>query len=355
LQPENAALPLDDGAGHLALPVAMPLNRFMRYLDLGIRRPVSAIGLGTWQFGSRQWGYGSEYAAGEAAAIVRRAVELGVTFFDTAEVYGRGRSERILGRALAETGADIDDVMIATKILPVLPVAPVVEQRAVASAARLGVRRIDLYQVHVPNPVVPERTIMRGMRTLRQVGLVDEVGVSNYSLAQWQDADEALGAPVLSNQVQYSLVRRDAEEELVPFAARNRRLVIAFSPLAQGLLSGRYDENNRPTNRVRSLNALFLPENLKRASGLIETLRAVAAGREATPAQIALAWVIRHPNVAAIPGASSVEQLEHNVAAAEITLTSDELAALSSAAAAFEPVSAAAAMTGRARTRLHRR
>src|SRR6204780_2262148 len=176
---------------------------------------ISKIGLGAWQFGSREWGYGSPYAAQEARAIVRRAVELGVTLFDTAEIYGFGRSERILGEAL---GADRESVFVATKILPLLPLAPVVEQRAVASASRLGVRRIDLYQVHQANPVVRDGTIMRGMRALQRVGLVGEVGVSNYSLARWQAAEQALGQRVLTNQVSYSLVSRSPERDLLPFA-----------------------------------------------------------------------------------------------------------------------------------------
>src|SRR6266851_3445895 len=137
----------------------------MRYLDMDTAKKVSKIGLGTWQFGSREWGYGDAYARSEAKAIVRRALELGVTLFDTAEIYGFGRSERILGEAL---GDDLESVFLATKILPVLPIAPVVEQRAVASAVRLGVRKLDLYQVHQPNPAVRDGTIMRGMRALQR-------------------------------------------------------------------------------------------------------------------------------------------------------------------------------------------
>ena len=187
----------------------------MRYLNPGTSTRISRIGLGTWQFGSREWGYGQGYAGQEAHAIVRRAVELGVTLFDTAEIYGFGRSERILGAAIGE---DRDSVFLATKIFPVLPVAPVVEQRAVASANRLGTRRLDLYQVHQPNPVVRDGTIMRGMRALQRVGLVGEVGVSNYSLDRWRAAEQALGARVLSNQVRYSLVDRSPERDLLPFA-----------------------------------------------------------------------------------------------------------------------------------------
>ena len=221
----------------------------MRYRDIGTTRKVSKIGLGTWQFGSREWGYGERYADQVAHAIVRRALELGVTLFDTAEIYGFGRSERILGRAL---GNDRESVFLATKIFPLVPVAPVVEQRAVASANRLGVRRLDLYQVHQPNPLIRDGTIMRGMDALQRVGLVDEVGVSNYSLQRWRAAEDALGGRVLSNQVRYSLIARSPEQDLLPFAESHDRMVIAYSPLGQGLLSGRYNRANRPTNRVRA-------------------------------------------------------------------------------------------------------
>jgi len=323
----------------------------MRYLGIDTAKKISRIGLGTWQFGSREWGYGEPYAGQEAKAIVRRALELGVTLFDTAEIYGFGRSERILGQAL---GDDRESVFLATKILPILPVAPVVEQRAVASANRLGVRRLDLYQVHQPNPLVRDGTIMRGMLALRQVGLVGEVGVSNYSLERWRAAEAALGGRVLSNQVRYSLVARSPERDLLPFAESQGRVVIAYSPLAQGLLSGRYDRATRPSNRVRATSPLFLPDNLDRAGDLIITLREVADAHAAKPAQIALAWVLRHPAVVAIPGASSVEQLESNAAAAEIELTDQEYQALQVASDRFRPVVGPAALPRLVRARLGR-
>jgi aryl-alcohol dehydrogenase-like predicted oxidoreductase len=323
----------------------------MRYLDIETAKKISKIGLGTWQFGSREWGYGQPYAEREAHAIVGRALELGVTLFDTAEIYGFGRSERILGDALGESR---ESVFLATKILPVLPVAPIVEQRAVASANRLGTRRLDLYQVHQPNPVVRDGTIMRGMRALQRVGLVGEVGVSNYSLPRWRAAEEALGSPVLTNQVRYSLADRSPERDLLPYAESQGRAVIAYSPLAQGLLSGRYHGDSRPANRVRAANPLFLPENLERAGDLIAALRQVADAHSATPAQIALAWVIRHRCVVAIPGASSVGQLESNVAAAEIDLTDDEAQALHAASDRFRPIAGRAALPRLLRARLRR-
>ncbi|MDQ1375661.1 MAG: hypothetical protein QOJ09_2999, partial [Actinomycetota bacterium] len=292
---------------------------------------MSAIGLGTWQFGSREWGYGSDYADTEAVAITQRALELGINLIDTAEIYAFGRSERIVGKAIAGRR---DDVFIATKVFPIMPLAPIVEQRGRASAARLGVDQIDLYQVHWPNPVVPTGTTMQGMRNLQRAGVVRHVGVSNFPLGKWQRAERELGGPVLSNQVQYSLAVRKPDRELIPWAQANDRIVIAYSPLAQGLLSAKYDGTNTPGG-VRSGNALFLPENIERAKPLLDALREIAAAHDAKPAQVALAWVIRRPNVVAIPGASSVGQLESNAAAADLELTDDEDARLTAASDRF--------------------
>ena len=142
---------------------------------------------------------------------------------------------------------------------------------------------------------------MRGIRALQKAGIVGEVGVSNASLAQWLAAERAMGGRVLSNQVGYSLITRSAEQDLLPFAKSHGRMVIAYRPLELGLLSGRYHRGNRPVNQIRTGAPLFLPQNLERIGGLITVLRDIADGHGATPAQVALAWVIRHPAVAAIP------------------------------------------------------
>ena len=322
----------------------------MKYLDVDGVGKVSRIGLGTWQFGSREWGYGDSYASGPAHDIVRRALALGVTLFDTAEVYGLGKSERILGEAL---GDERTKVAVASKIMPVAPFPPVIKQRERASARRLQLDRIPLYQIHQPNPVVPDSVIMPGMRELLDDGDIGAAGVSNYSLARWQRADAALGRPVISNQVQFSLARPRALEDLVPFAERENRIVIAWSPLAQGLLGGKYGLDNRPGG-VRAANQLFGTENLRRVEPLLQTLRAVAAEVDAKPAQVALAWLISLPGVVAIPGASSVEQLEFNVAAADIELSAASRDALTDAARAFRPVSTGRFLTDMVRERLGR-
>jgi len=309
----------------------------MRFVEVKGNR-LSAIGLGTWQFGSKDWGYGSDYADTEAGRILQRALDLGVNVIDTAEIYGRGNSERIVGKALGDRRKE---AFVATKVFPIAPTAGWVESHGRKSAQRLGIDLIDLYQVHWPNPLVPIAQQMEGMRRLQRAGVVAEVGVSNFSLDRWRAAEDALGSPVLSNQVQYSLVARKPDTELVPYAQANDRLVIAYSPLGMGLLSGRYTSANPPKGSARLNNPLFLPETLDRARPLIDAVRAVANAHDATPAQVALAWVISHENVVAIPGASSVAQLEANIAAADLDLTIDEIATLTRASDAFTPPSGA--------------
>ena len=148
----------------------------MKYVDVAGAH-MSAIGLGCWQFGSKDWGYGPQYAQETAADIVHTALDLGVNLIDTAEVYARGESETILGRALEGRR---DEAFVATKHLPIRPTAGRVEECGRSSAARLGVERIDLYQLHWPNPVVPLSQQLKGMARLQTSGLVDHVGVCFY-------------------------------------------------------------------------------------------------------------------------------------------------------------------------------
>ncbi len=322
----------------------------MRFVEVnGVR--VSSIGLGTWQFGSKEWGYGADFAQGEAAKIATRAIELGINLIDTAEIYGRNESERIVGRAIAGRR---EDVFVATKFFPIMPLPQTIEKHGRASAQRLGIDRIDLYQLHFPNATVPIKQQMDGMRRLQTAGIVDRVGVSNFALSRWKAAEAALGSPVLSNQVQYSLAVRKPDRELIPYAATSDRLVIAYSPLAKGLLSGRYDATNLPKDTARRNDPLFLPENVTRAHDLIETLRTIAKSHDASPSQVALAWVISRPNVVAIPGASNVSQLESNAAAADLELSADELAELTAASDAFTPIEGFAAYRKVAAGRLRR-
>lgn len=305
----------------------------MRYIEVAGEK-LSVIGLGTWQFGSLEWGYGSGYLKDEAPKIVKAAIEHGINVIDTAEIYGMGRSERAVGRSIKGMR---EEVFVATKLAPIAPVPPVVQLRAALSARRLGIDTIDLYQLHWPNLVVPLRLTMQGIRSLLDSGKIRLAGVSNYSLERWKGADEALGRPVFSNQVEFSLVERGPLEGLVTFAHSNDRVILAYSPLAKGFLSARYTKDDLPRNAVRRTNFLFRPENLERAVPLLDLLRDLAKKYDASPPQIALAWVVKKPNTIAIPGASSEAQVKQNAEAAEIDLSDEDEEALTEAAESFEP------------------
>jgi aryl-alcohol dehydrogenase-like predicted oxidoreductase len=300
----------------------------MRYIEIGGLR-LSAIGLGTWQFGSREWGYGPAYAREVAPALLRRAVELGITHVDTAEVYGPGRSERIVGETLARMDGSAS-LLVATKFMPLAPAEPILARQAAGSRRRLRVDALDLYYAHWPNPFVSPRRVMQALRPLLREGVVRRVGVSNYSMDQWAEAERALGVPVVANQVPFSLVDPGAAAHMVPYAAFHDRIVVAYSPLGQGLLAGRVAVGSRD---VRAMSPHFRPAALVRLAPLRAALAEIAAAHDATPAQVALAWVIHHPNTVAIPGARTIAQLEENAAAADLKLECDELARLSALAA----------------------
>ncbi len=304
----------------------------MQYIDIeGMR--LSRIGLGTWQFGSREWGYGAEYANVTAPALVRRALELGITMLDTAEIYGPGRSERIIGGALAGlSNGHRNGLVVATKFIPIAPAEPIVAWQVAGSRRRLDMDTLDLLYVHQKNPFVSARRVMQAVRPLMSDGLVRHAGVSNFSLRQWQDAEAALRAPVVANQVQFSLVSPSPAADLVPFAASAGRAVVAYSPLGQGLLAGRTSWPGiggfaRPQGKMASRNPGIDP--------LRVTLSEIAAAHDATSAQVALAWVLSHPNTIAIPGARTLEQLDANSAAADLELSEEELARLTTLSVAF--------------------
>jgi aryl-alcohol dehydrogenase-like predicted oxidoreductase len=305
----------------------------MRSVEVGGLR-TSVIGLGTWQFGSRTWGYGESYAGQDAFFIVEEALEMGINLFDTAEIYGFGASERILGQAL---GPRKHDVLLASKFFPVVPTASSARNHARRSLARLGVDTIDLYQLHFPNPVRSIESQVRAFLPLVHAGEIRWLGVSNYSLAAWQRAEAAVDVPIVSNQVNFSLVVRKAAREMIPWASLHDRLVIAWSPLEQGLLTGKYGPGHRPRGLLRRYSPDFSDRALLRLEPVLEVLERVARSHDATVSQVALAWVISHPNVVAIPGASSVAQVRANAAAADLELTEDEVMDLTEVASRSWP------------------
>jgi aryl-alcohol dehydrogenase-like predicted oxidoreductase len=295
----------------------------LRYITFAGWR-LSKVGLGTSQFANPGWGYGADYSPQQ---LVRQALSLGVTHFDTTDIYGAGGSERVLGASLA----DVEGVMVASSFFNVAPSSRLLVARARASAKRLG-RRLDLCYVLWPNPLVSDRPLMAGMRQLRKEGLMAEVGVSDYDLDRWQTAEHHLGSPILVNQALYNLLRRDAEDTLLPWAATHGRLVVVAQPLATGLLSGAYHEGKRVSGPWRAGSRLFSSENLQNTKELVELAGEVARAHDATVAQVALAYVLRHENVVAIPGAATPRQLAENVAATDLDLSDDEWRGLADAA-----------------------
>jgi aryl-alcohol dehydrogenase-like predicted oxidoreductase len=295
----------------------------VRYVEFGKWR-LSKVGLGTSQFANPGWGYGEDYRPHD---LVRRALALGINHFDTSDFYGAGHSERILGAVLG----DVEGVLVATKLFNIAPSARLVMARARASAGRLG-GPLGLCYLDWANPSFSDRSLMAGMRRLRAEGLVAEVGVSSYDQARWQAAERHLGAPVLVNQVCYNLLYRDAEEALLPWAAAEGRLIVAAMPFATGFLAGAYHRGKRVTGPWRTSDPLYSPDSLRRTAELAGTLGEVARAHDATVAQVALAYVLRRPNVVAVPGAATAGQLAENAAAADLELKEDECRGLAEAA-----------------------
>ncbi len=312
----------------------------MRHVQVdGLR--VSVIGLGTAQFGPGGWGYGDDYAREMAPALVRRAVELGVTLIDTAEVYAFGRSEQIVGDVVGQLGAEQrSELTVATKFIPVMPTGPMVQRQAEGSVRRLGGHPLDLYYVHWANPFVSPRRTMAALRPLVESGTVVRVGVSNHSLSRWRAAELALRLPVIANQVRFSLASPAPRWELVPYAGERGRLIVAYSPLGQGLLASEPDrgsaDRRAAAGPVRRMNPLYRERGRRLARPLVAAVTEVAETHGATRAQVALAWLLSHPNVVAIPGARTIEQLEENVRAADLDLGADDLAWLTDEAERFE-------------------
>ncbi len=306
----------------------------MRNIEVdGLR--VSRIGLGTWQFGSREWGYGEHYASETAPALLRRAIELGITMIDTAEAYGPARSEAIIGDELGGLAdGQRAGLTVATKLMPIAPAERIVAWECAGSRRRLRMDRLDLYYIHWPNPFVSPRRVGQAVRPLLQDGHVRRFGVSNHSIEQWQDFERGLRAKAMANQVRFSLVSPGPADDLVPYAAEHDRLIVAYSPIGQGVLAGR-DPGSMPRARRAQRGRAYSSDAGSRVAELQRALADIAIANAATPAQVALAWVVSHPNTIAIPGARTIHQLEQNAAAADLVLSDADLARLTELAAPF--------------------
>jgi aryl-alcohol dehydrogenase-like predicted oxidoreductase len=289
----------------------------MEYTNLGWTDvKISRIGLGTWQF-SETWGV-LNYDV--AKAIIAKSHEVGVNFIDTAMVYGRGLSEEFIGKALRELRIPRDEVVIATKI-PGDFLGPDDVFRAVdKSLKRLGVSTIDLLQLHWP-PCwhnFPTTLYARPLERLITMGKVNYIGVSNYPIALIEELRSSFSfTDIVSLQYRFNLLERWAEVELIPYAESNDLTFIPWSPIAKGLLTGKYSPDNPPQfTDLRSTDPLFHPENFKKIGELIGALKALAEKYGKTPTQVALNWLLKYsPVVVPIPGAKTPEQVVENAGA----------------------------------------
>jgi aryl-alcohol dehydrogenase-like predicted oxidoreductase len=301
---------------------------------------ITPIGLGCWQFSrgngyiGRWWDALSEETIGEIVAV---SLAAGVNWFDTAEVYGWGRSEEALAQALRRNGVEPGDVVVATKWFPLLRRAGSIARTIDGRLAALGGYPVDLHQVHAPVSFSRVETEMRTLAALVRERKIRAVGVSNYSAGQMRRAHAALreeGLVLAANQVKYSLVERRIERNGVMEAARELGVtIIAYSPLGQGILSGKYHRDPdsiraRPGPRKRL--GEFKRRGLAKTRPLVEELQRIAERHGATSSQVALNWLVRFhgDRVVAIPGAVRVEQARENAAALGFVLDDEEVTRL---------------------------
>jgi aryl-alcohol dehydrogenase-like predicted oxidoreductase len=294
---------------------------------------ISTIGAGTWQWGDHSlWQYGKSHSENDIREAFFTSVESGIHLFDTAESYGTGASERYLGKYVNDQGiAEDKNLIIATKMFPFpwrLRKKEVI-RAARASLQRLQIAKIDLFQMHFPTPPIPIETWMEGMADAVREGFIRAVGVSNYSMQQMIRAQGKLnqfGIPLASNQVIYNLLNRSVEKNgLLARCKENGITLIAYSPLAKGMLTGKYTPENRPPGlRGRMYHRNFLQS----IQPLLALMREIGDGQgHKTIAQVALNWVISKGAVA-IPGAKNSRQARDNAGAMGWRLTPDEINAL---------------------------
>ncbi|MCC5635700.1 aldo/keto reductase [Nostoc sp. CHAB 5844] len=305
----------------------------METITLGKNGPaVPPLCIGTWAWGDKLfWNYGSDYGPEQLQAAFTAALEAGVTFFDTAEVYGMGLSEKFLGQFIKQTQ---QPVQIATKFGP-LPwrfTSQSISDALTESLKRLQLERIELYQVHWPFAFwLSQDTLMNTLADEVQRGRIAAVGVSNYSAAQMREAHQILaarGVPLATNQVRYSLLTRQVESKDIIATARELGVtILAYSPFAQGLLTGKYtSENLEILSGARKLNPSFSKEGLQKIAPVISLLRNIGEKRDRTPAQVALNWLIAQGNVIPIAGVKTAEQVRQNAGALGWKLNNDEIA-----------------------------
>jgi myo-inositol catabolism protein IolS len=287
---------------------------------------ISPILMGTWQAGKTMW-TGIDDA--ETQKAIRAAYDAGINAFDTAEVYGNGHSEHILGKALSDVR---DKVVLATKVFSNHLKYDQVIRACERSLKNLQTDYIDLYQVHWPpgsfgHVAVSIEETMKAFADLIKQGKVRAIGVSNFDRQQLEAAAQC--ALIVSLQSPYSLFWRHVEKDAAVFCRENQLSILAYSPLAQGLLTGRFGPNHRfEKGDHRSSNRLFQPPLSHHVQAALERLKPIAAAKGITLGQLALAWVISQPNTYAIAGARNPAQAEQNAAAAQVQLSPEELQVL---------------------------
>lgn len=303
-------------------------------VELGGNIVISPLGVGTWAWGTKRlWGYGKDYGREDVAAAFHASLQSGVRLFDTAEIYGNGASERIIGELLKEGNSD-ERPLIATKFAP-LPYR--LSGRSLLKALdrslrRLGVEKVDLYQIHFPSPLPRMNSLLDALAEAVQENKVHSVGVSNYGAEAMRRAHDRLaerGVPLATNQVRYSLLDRVPETNGVLGACRDLGVTLmAYSPLAQGLLAGKYTPGAKPPGLVRRLNRSFSDTNLQRIGPLLEALRRIGEAHDKKPSQIALNWLTSQRGILAIPGAKNEQQAQDNAGSLGWSLAPEEVGEL---------------------------
>jgi len=279
--------------------------------------------MGTWQAGKSMW-VGVEDS--ETIKAMRAAFDAGITTFDTAAIYGDGHSERIVGEALEPVR---DKVVYATKVWCANLKYDKLIEACESSLKNLRTDYIDLYQIHWPagswkSEIVPVEETMRALNNLKQQGKIRAIGVSNFSRAQIEEA--AQYGRVDSLQPPYSLFWRSIEKDAMPYCIENNITILAYSPLAQGLLTGKFGPDHKfEEGDHRAKNKLFEGENYQRALAALDKLRPIADRHQCSLAELALAWLIAQPQTCAIAGARNAEQAVANVGAAAVQLDAGDL------------------------------
>ncbi len=281
----------------------------MEYTNLGKSDlKVSVIGLGAWQAGAKGWG---KIVDSDVKNAILTSIEMGLNFIDTAEVYGDGHSESVIGEVIKDIR---DEIIIATKASGSHLKPEYLERALDGSLKRLNTNYIDLYQLHWPDIYTSLKQTMKTLEKMANDGKVRYIGLSNFSVCQIEEARSYLSnMDIVSNQVRYNILQREIEEEMLPYLNREKISVIAYSPLAQGLLTFKYDHAKLEPSDVRKSNKLFSEPNIGRIATFLSVLKEISLETGHSVVQLALNWLISRGNVIPIPGAKNRDQATINL------------------------------------------